>query len=278
MRWVCIAAAAILLVLQTASYHSPGGFLGVTLGAIPEELQGTGEYRGPGVYVVGLVPGSSAARAGLRAGDIIIQLEELTITEPAHLRRLLDCYAPGDDVRLRVWRRGRHMDMTATLDPRGGRTLGSARPYTGQPEPWLGIRVEPVGGRAADHPGTTSGVLVSQVGEGSPAHRAGIRAGDVITTVDGEPVSSPAALPHILGSRCPGGTLLLGIGRDGAIFTTAVNLDSVVRDGWRDIQAGTAQVPDEGVVSAPGVGLGPVAWTGTHPQVELSQGQWGIGR
>ncbi len=248
MRWFCIAAAGILLVLQTASYHGPGGFLGVTLGAIPEELQGTGDYPGAGVYVTGLLRGGSAARAGLRGGDIIVQLEQMTITGPAHLRRLLDCYAPGDNVRLRVRRGGRTLDMTATLDARGEGALGSVRSQPDRPEPWLGVRVEPVGGRVAEQPGTANGVLVSEVGDGSPAHHAGIRPGNVIATVDGEPVASPTALPDMLdmlGSRCSGGAILLGIGRDGATFTAPLNIDSAARECRRDMQASAAQVPED---------------------------------
>ncbi len=162
MRWFCIAAAAILLFLQAASYRGAGGFLGVTLGTIPEGPPETGACSTAGVCVVGILPESGAARAGIRPGDLIVQVEGLTIREPAHLRGLLACYAPDDVITLKVCRGGRPLDLAATLGARGGSVVSRLCSHRGSSEPWLGVRVEPAV-EAVDTLESTDGMLLSQM-------------------------------------------------------------------------------------------------------------------
>jgi len=70
------------------------------------------------------------------------------------------------------------------------------------------------------------GALVGRVVPGGPADAAGIRAGDRIVTIDGEPVRSFRALQGEIGTRSPGDTVTLGIERDGSTLSVQVTLDS----------------------------------------------------
>ena len=96
---------------------------------------------------------------------------------------------------------------------------------------WLGITGQDVTPALAAGYGLREerGVLVSAVTEGSPAQRAGLRPGDVVTAVDGEPASTAFGILNLVAIREPGATVRLG--------------------GWRgaqrlDLQAVVAERPD----------------------------------
>jgi serine protease Do len=60
-----------------------------------------------------------------------------------------------------------------------------------------------------------SGIVVSGVEDGGPAEKMGVRAGDLVTGVNREPVRTVADFTRILGQMPPGGSLLLLVQRDG---------------------------------------------------------------
>ena len=92
------------------------GQLGVTALRIPsEEATRMGVTQGPGVVVYQVQPGSGAERAGLRAGDVITQLNGETITEPNTFRNKIASTAPGTAITLTVKRDGREQQVSATL-------------------------------------------------------------------------------------------------------------------------------------------------------------------
>jgi S1-C subfamily serine protease len=68
------------------------------------------------------------------------------------------------------------------------------------------------------------GVLVTAVASGGPAAEAGIRPGDVITTVDGEAVDEERPLLNVLRDKEPGQTVTVVLDRNGSIIETQVRL------------------------------------------------------
>ncbi|MCB1386577.1 MAG: Do family serine endopeptidase [Nitratireductor sp.] len=82
---------------------------------------------------------------------------------------------------------------------------------------WLGVQIQPVTGDIAEalSLGEARGALVSEPQEDSPAAKAGIRSGDVITEVDGKPVRGPRMLARMIGERDPDETVTLTIVRGG---------------------------------------------------------------
>ena len=95
---------------------------------------------------------------------------------------------------------------------------------------WLGIEGEDVDGSRAEELGVDSGALIRRVRGGSPADRAGIAARDVITSVDGKPVESMAALVIQLRSRRPGQVVRVGLIRDKQPLTVTAALVERPRD------------------------------------------------
>ena len=79
-------------------------------------------------------------------------------------------------------------------------------------------------GRVARALGTRRAVLLEDVLAGSPAQAAGLREGDVVLDVDGEPVTDSQAVLNAIGARRPGEELLLRVMRDGELFDVTVVL------------------------------------------------------
>ena len=82
---------------------------------------------------------------------------------------------------------------------------------------WLGVQIQPVTPDIADSLGlkAAEGALVAQPQADSPAAKGGINAGDVITAVDGQPVKDAHELAMKVGAMPPGGSVKIGIWRDG---------------------------------------------------------------
>ncbi len=91
---------------------------------------------------------------------------------------------------------------------------------------WLGVEIQPVSRDIADSLGLTDdkGALVSKSQTGSPAEKAGIKAGDVITAVDGKDVASPKELARAIGNIAPGKAVEVTLWRAGQSEKVTVDL------------------------------------------------------
>ena len=91
------------------------GGRGAYLGTIPDMSGSPG-----GVRLTGVRAGSPADSAGLRAGDVLIQLGEHEVKDLYDMTDALRAHAPGDVVTIVVMRDGQRLELTATLGTRGG--------------------------------------------------------------------------------------------------------------------------------------------------------------
>jgi serine protease Do len=91
---------------------------------------------------------------------------------------------------------------------------------------WLGIMLQEMDDKLAKTFGLDSpkGALVADVIKGDPADKAGIKAGDVILSIDGKEIENHKELINIVGSRSPGETVKLKVLRDGKILNISVKL------------------------------------------------------
>ncbi len=92
---------------------------------------------------------------------------------------------------------------------------------------FLGVRLAEMTTELREHFGAPreSGVLVSKVVDDSPAARAGIQVGDVISAVDGEPVASPSELAHAVRGYDDGATAVLEVWRAGKLETLSATIE-----------------------------------------------------
>ncbi len=91
---------------------------------------------------------------------------------------------------------------------------------------WLGVSIQPVSDDIADGLGLTSseGALVADVNADSPAHSAGMRAGDVILSVDGERIEELRELPRVIADIDPGKDSRIVVWRDGERVELSVEI------------------------------------------------------
>ena len=102
--------------------------------------------------------------------------------------------------------------------------------------PWFGASLQPVTQDLAeslglDRPG---GALIKDLHAKGPAAEAGLKAGDVVVSVDGKPVQDPEAFQYRFATKGLGGTAELGLVRRGQAMTAAVQLVPAVEDPPRD--------------------------------------------
>lgn len=124
----------------------------------------------------------------------------------------------------------REGDMTWSMPriPEGAWTFKGGRPG----ELWgfksekgrLGVRVQELEGQLAEYFGASKGVLVSSVDADSPAARAGLKAGDVVTAIDGKAVAEPSDLIEAVQAVEDGATLAIGYTRDKKAQSTKATL------------------------------------------------------
>ena len=102
--------------------------------------------------------------------------------------------------------------------------------------PWVGVRAQAVDAALAEAFGLAlpEGVVLSEIAPQSPLARAGLRAGDVVTAVEGEPVNSPQEMQFRLSARGVGGQARLDVRRGSGTLNVTVDLVAPPEDPPRD--------------------------------------------
>ncbi len=189
------------------------GQLGVVMQDMtPKLAKAFGLSQARGAVVTQVVPGSAAEKAGLRAGDVIVGINGREVRDGSALRNAVGVLRAGTTVRLKVLRDGRPLWIKATIAlPRDARTEGR------RISPLLsGALLGNVGKR--HHSAEGGGVLVVKVVPGSPAWEAGLRKGDIILSVNRQPVPDLLALSQVVSQQRRNG-LLLNVRRgNGALY------------------------------------------------------------
>ena len=202
------------------------GWLGVTIQDVNETLanaMGLSEARG--ALVGDVVPDSPADKAGLQSGDVIVAVDGREIRSSSQLRSHIASTAPGTRVTLTINRDGRTMDVPVTLGELPSEIAMATAPE--ELRDLLGFTVKTLTRDLADEYGITGkvrGVVVTDIDPESNAYRAGLRQGDVITTVDRTRVRTAEQFFNRLRTKKRGDTVLLKIYRDGAGFYVAFAL------------------------------------------------------
>jgi membrane-associated protease RseP (regulator of RpoE activity) len=223
-----------------------GGFLGVYAEDISRENMGRyhiNQVRGVGVTQV--IKDSPAEKAGLRKDDVILRLDGENVTSVRKLNRVVSEIAPDQSVRITFSRGGAEQEVSATIGKRNNNSMvrdllsrdNKTWKWEGmEPKVWkwegpgreglmdndgdltfmlgnsrrIGVSTMELTKQLADYFGISGGkgVLVTAVSDDGPAAKAGVRAGDVITAVDGEAIDSPGDISRVINRKKEGDVTL----------------------------------------------------------------------
>jgi serine protease Do len=188
--------------------------LGVSIQGVNQSLAKSFHLEAPeGALVSKVEPESAAARAGLRAGDVILTYNNAALIDAGQLSAAVAMAAPGDSVTMKIWRDGKTLDLTAKLAgvPAKAELVKAAATGGGT----LGLRVHPMTSDEANQSGIASGLVVDRVG--GAAAQAGIEPGDIVLAVDGTAVTNVNQLRSMVGNHQNTVALLIQRG-DARIF------------------------------------------------------------
>jgi len=166
------------------------GHIGLAVQEVSQALaQSFGLPRPTGALVDEVDAEGPAAKAGVKPGDVIVQLGSVAIERSADLPEQVADIAPGTHTTVKVYRKGKPMTLAIQV---GTLTEASAAPQAGSR---LGVTVRPLTPGEKRQGGIDSGLVVQEA-DGAAA-KAGIEAGDVILSLNGTPVSSSDQLREL---------------------------------------------------------------------------------
>ncbi len=222
---------------QASVLLAPASYIGVGVIDVTEDTaKAVGLVEPHGVEICSVADGSPAQRFGLRVGDIVLTYRDERIQGHEHFARLVQETPVGRAVELGIARDRSRQSVIVETGERPGigavsqrmgefaqdieairdmaRSAVSNLQHRQLSAEWpfdfdfpavhitarnsgLGVGLEGLEGQLAEFFGVESGVLVRHVQKGSQAAKAGLRAGDVIVTVDGEAVARPGDIRRL---------------------------------------------------------------------------------
>jgi serine protease Do len=166
------------------------GFIGTSVQKLTPEIADTmGLKDARGALVAEVTKGGPSERAGLKAGDVIVEFDRKAIKDSADLPQQVARVAPGTTVPVKILRDGKELSLTLTVGEMKDTEIAASTQ-----EGDLGLTVQPVTPQLAESLGLerAQGLVITAVTPGSAADEAGLRSGDLITEINGRPVKTLA--------------------------------------------------------------------------------------
>ena len=202
------------------------GWLGVAIGDVarsPEVAKGLGYDRNTGVLVEQTLA-NTPATGKLQKYDVITEINGRPVESVTALRNVIAAQAPGSTVHLTVFRSGKTQNVDITLGTQPENMLASQNEIVTPQQPGgsnahkteaLGMRLATPTADLAEKYGlqeNTQGALVTAVVPHSPAERAGLQAGDLITEIDQKPVHNAQEASSLIARHSGNRPILIYVG------------------------------------------------------------------
>lgn len=191
------APAAKQPIVQQGAHQPPA--LGVEVRGSPK-----------GVQVLSAIPGSPAAKAGIQPGDYITDVNDDDIMTPQDLKTKIAGMSPFDTIDVTLWRAGQNVNVKVAL-------AAEAKTLPEHHRSWLGVMLQM----------TDTGAEVDYVHPDSPAAKAGLQVGDVISTVNEQPFENLSEFTGAVQDLGPGKELQMTILRDGVEQSVTARLAEI---------------------------------------------------
>jgi serine protease Do len=232
-----------------------GGWLGVGVSEVSaDKVKSLKLPEERGALLGKIVPDSPAAKAGLKENDVVLEINGQRIEGTEQFRRMIHEIPVGRTANLTVWRDGRSQNIKVTV---GKHEMGNVKMFADGPKSFafkmptlpempdmsglehlrsfamvspghalLGIDAENLRGDFGNFFGAPDGegVLVRGVFANSPAAKAGLKVGDVITSLNGERIRNASELREKLMTNHEGKSLKLGVLRNKSELSLSVDL------------------------------------------------------
>jgi len=212
------------------------GWLGVQIQEVtPAIAASLGLHGEQGALVAVVTADSPGAKAGLKQGDVILSFNGTEVGQLRDLPRLVAGTAPDTATTMKVWRNGQTVELQAKVGELANEKVASANGSEDEEQPMkaeaMGMHFAPLTAqlrRELHVAKDVHGVVVSRVDSGSAAEDVGLSEGDVLVTIDQQPVNTPeeaaAKLKEVANS--PKKSALLLLNRHGVTQYVGVDLGS----------------------------------------------------
>jgi serine protease Do len=285
LRLTFISALALAMGIGqvVAKPHSSrsGAWLGVYTQSVDDEIaEGFKLATNSGAIINQVVEDSPADEAGLRENDIVIAIDGRRVETADDLTDMIRDHEAGDKVSIKVMRDGAEKEFQVTLDdrreesdptvwafkaPRAPKAPNIQFFGDNSPRLYIGVAMTSLSDQLRKYFGVAEdeGILVSSVEEGSPAEKAGIKAGDVIVKADDDNISDASDLRAVVTDKEKGEKVEISLVRDRKPMTLSVEVDENEHASSWHGNSRTFVLPDIGRVPTPNFPKMRGLWHGT---------------
>jgi serine protease Do len=188
-----IVRASAESIIKDGTVHH--GYLGISMNDVtPDNSSFFNLPDATGAIVSQVTPDSPASRAGLKAGDVLRELNGSKIRNGSHLQVAVSQTAPGTDIKLGILRDGKPETLSLKVgEYKGEKQVAENDGDSSKQRGKLGVAVSDLNDDARQQfhiPETVKGAAVTNVRPASPAEDAGLQPGDVIQEVNRKPVAN----------------------------------------------------------------------------------------
>jgi len=212
-------------------------FLGIVSRDLDDDTREALDYKDKvGILIMEVVDGSGAEEAGLKHGDILIEMEGKKITEVGQPGEIISEMKPGDKIKFVVIRDSKKEKMKAKLGERPEKSHKMMKVMKScekceNPEMggYLGITGHTLNENLSKFFGVKSGVMVETVGDDSPAEKSGLMVGDILVKINKETVESFEGAYEVIREFEPKTEINLFVNRKGESKTLKCTLGEAKR-------------------------------------------------
>lgn len=189
------------------------GYLGLVIRSVDGNLAKEKELDvTEGVYVDSIATNSSAGEAGIKIGDVIQQVNQITVKTSAQLLEAIGSHRPGDKIALKVDRKGNEEEYLVTLRNKDGNEK-IVQHDSKDVLNILGVELQEVDSKTAHKIDIDGGVRVTKLFNGKLKRNTDVKVGFIITEVDGKAIHSIQELVKYLENK-KGGVMIEGVYED----------------------------------------------------------------
>ncbi len=172
------------------------GWLGVSIQDVTDEMAKDLDIEKRGVYIPEVLKASPAQKAGVKAGDIILQINGKKIIDSNDLRNKIASLMPGATITITILRRRKQIELKATINSQEDQKIT----YSGSNKKYLGVVVSDMNKKFLEEYNLKEsfGVIIQTVDRESPFAEKGVREGDIIRMVNWQEIANIADFDKIM--------------------------------------------------------------------------------